>query len=211
MKIIFLHGLYMHGVALLPLSQRLDKLGYHTDVLSYNTVNINSEHVFKQIDTLLDPFETNVLVGHSLGGLMIKHYLASRTPCRAKISHVIAIGSPIQGASIAEKLTDLGFGAFLGNSTEHGLEKHEDKWEFPQKLGCIAGTLSIGLRPILLGGEMLSDGTVTVEETKIVGMADHLTMNSNHTSLLYSNFIPNQIDHFIQFNCFKQSDKADVS
>ncbi|WGV97852.1 triacylglycerol lipase [Vibrio sp. YMD68] len=202
MKIVFLHGLYMHGVALLPLSQRLEKLGYHTDVVSYNSLNINAENVFKHIDTLLDPFETNILVGHSLGGLMIKHYLANRKPSSVRVSHVIAIGSPIQGASIAEKISDLGLGAILGNSTKHGLEKHDDTWNFPQKLGCIAGTQSIGLRPILLGSEMLSDGTVTVEETKINGMTDHVTFNSNHTSLLYSNDIPKQIDHFIQFDRF---------
>ncbi|MGC9404372.1 esterase/lipase family protein [Vibrio genomosp. F10 str. 9ZC157] len=207
MKIVFLHGLYMHGIALLPLSQRLDKLGYHTDVLSYNSLNINAENVFKQIDALLDPFETNILVGHSLGGLMIKHYLTSRKPSNVRVSHVIAIGSPIQGASIAEKISELGLGAILGNSTKHGLEKHNDTWDFPQKLGCIAGTQSIGLRPILLGSEKLSDGTVTVEETKINGLTDHVTINSNHTSLLYSNVIPNQIDHFIQFNAFNKTSR----
>ncbi|PMJ98920.1 cobinamide adenolsyltransferase [Vibrio sp. 10N.261.55.A7] len=210
MKIVFLHGLYMHGVALLPLSQRLNRLGYQTDVVSYNSVNIDAESLFEEIDTILDPFTTNVLVGHSLGGLMIKHYLASRNPAKTRISHVVAIGSPIQGASIAEKLTEMGLGALLGNSPKHGLEKHQDEWSFPQKLGCIAGVLPIGLRPILLDNEQC-DGTVTVEETKIEGMTDHLKLNSNHTSLLYSHYIPNQIDHFIQFNCFKQTNAVDAN
>ncbi|MEK6212730.1 MAG: triacylglycerol lipase, partial [Vibrio fluvialis] len=40
MKIIILHGLYMHGFVMQPLGQRLSKLGYDTEVLSYNTVAI---------------------------------------------------------------------------------------------------------------------------------------------------------------------------
>lgn len=46
MKIIILHGLYMHGFVMQPLGQRLSKLGYDTEVLSYNTVAIKDERYF---------------------------------------------------------------------------------------------------------------------------------------------------------------------
>ncbi len=94
MKIIILHGLYMHGLVMQPLSQKLRKLGYETQVLSYNTVSINEDTLFNTIDHALNPLTTNILVGHSLGGLMIKRYLANRKPTTCLISHVIAIGSP---------------------------------------------------------------------------------------------------------------------
>ncbi len=48
----------------------------------------------------------------------------------------------------------------------------------------------------------LSDGTVTIEETKIEGMTDHLEIPQTHTSLIYSNFVPKQIEHFIHFDRF---------
>ncbi len=98
MKIIILHGLYMHGIFMQPLSQKLIKLGFHTKALTYNTVAINEAKVFDSIDAALSQNETNVLVGHSLGGLMIKHYLASRQPSIERVSHVITLGSPLQGA-----------------------------------------------------------------------------------------------------------------
>ncbi|AVF61439.1 MULTISPECIES: cobinamide adenolsyltransferase [Vibrio] len=205
MKIIILHGLYMHGLVMQPLSQKLRKLGYETQVLSYNTVAIDESSLFDSIDHSLNPLTTNVLVGHSLGGLMIKRYLANRKPTTSLISHVVAIGSPLKGASIVGRIQDLGLGAILGNSPHHGLNKHDDAWAFPQKLGSIAGTMPIGARPLLIRNDnTMSDGTVTVEETRLEGMQDHIEVKQTHTSLIYNTFVPLQIDHFIRTDYFRR-------
>ncbi|MDF2155356.1 triacylglycerol lipase [Vibrio sp. CAU 1672] len=206
MKIIILHGLYMHGLVMQPLSQSLRKLGYDTQVLSYNTIAINEEALFKRLDQALNPKGPNTLVGHSLGGLMIKRYLASRHPTTNLVSHVVAIGSPLKGASIVSRIQDLGLGALLGNSPHHGLNKHEDVWSFPQKLGSIAGTMPIGARPLLIQDDnTMSDGTVTVEETRLEGMQDHILVKQTHTSLIYNTFVPRQIDYFIRHDSFLHS------
>ncbi|WP_270944848.1 triacylglycerol lipase [Vibrio parahaemolyticus] len=205
MKIIILHGLYMHGLVMLPLSQKLRKLGYETQVISYNTVAIDESLLFDSIDHSLNPLTANVLVGHSLGGLMIKRYLANRKPTTSLISHVVAIGSPLKGASIVGRIQDLGLGAILGNSPHHGLNKHDDAWAFPQKLGSIAGTVPIGARPLLIRNDnTMSDGTVTVEETRLDGMQDHIEVKQTHTSLIYNTFVPQQIDHFIRTDYFRR-------
>ncbi|GAB2651926.1 esterase/lipase family protein [Vibrio panuliri] len=204
MKIIILHGLYMHGLVMQPLSHKLRKFGYDTQVITYNTVAIDKSRVFKKIDQVLSAEQPNILVGHSLGGLIIKAYLAERKPSTETISHVIAIGSPIKGASIVARMQQLGIDRMLGNSPQHGLNLHDDQWQFPQKLGCIAGTLPVGARALLMmDSRILSDGTVTVDETKIDGMADHICTPSSHTSLIYNSFVPKQIDYFIQHNCFE--------
>ncbi|WP_428774467.1 esterase/lipase family protein [Vibrio sp.] len=203
MKIIILHGLYMHGVVMKPLSHRLRRFGYQTKVLTYNSVAINEQQLFHSLDRALSKHETNILVGHSLGGLVIKHYLASRRPDVNRVSHVIAIGSPLRGASIVSRIQQLGIGAILGNSTQFGLAEHDDSWQFEQKLGCIAGTMPIGARPLLLIDQPdQSDGTVTVAETKIDGMTDHILCQNTHTSLIYSEFVPHQIDYFIHHDHF---------
>lgn len=205
MKIIILHGLYMHGLVMQPLSQKLRKLGYETQVISYNTVAIDESSLFDSIDHSLNALTANVLVGHSLGGLMIKRYLANRKPTTSLISHVVAIGSPLKGASIVGRIQDLGLGAILGNSPHHGLNKHDDAWAFPQKLGSIAGTVPIGARPLLIRNDnTMSDGTVTVEETRLDGMQDHIEVKQTHTSLIYNTFVPQQIDHFIRTDYFRR-------
>lgn len=203
MKIIILHGLYMHGLAMQPLSQKLRSYGYETQTISYNSVSIDEHKVFNAIDQALSSHQPNVLVGHSLGGLIIKHYLASRQPDSQTISHVVAVGSPLRGASIVSRIQDLGMGAMLGNAAEFGLQEHDDVWRFPQKLGSIAGTLAVGARALLMmGNKTLSDGTVTVDETKIEGMTDHIEMRSAHTSMIYTSFVPRQIDHFVRTHHF---------
>ncbi len=192
----------MHGIAMLPLSQRMEKMGYQTEVISYNTVSIDEHKVFPAIDQALDPNQVNVLVGHSLGGVVIKRYLASRKPDSTTISHVVAIGSPINGASIVGKIQQMGLGVILGNSAEFGLNKHHDTWAFPQKLGSLAGTIPVGVRSILMGRGTHSDGTVTVDETKISGMTDHQKVRNTHTSMIYSSSVAEQIDHFIRYDRF---------
>ena len=202
MNIIILHGLYMHGLVMLPLSKELKSLGYETRTLTYNSVAINEKKLFEKITRALRDDCDNVLVGHSLGGLIIKRYLSTATEHKMKISHVVTIGSPLQGASVVTKIQKLGMGMFLGNAASHGLEEHQDKWQFSQKLGSIAGTIPIGVRPLLLMRGK-SDGTVTLEETKIDGMSDHIEIKSSHTSIIYSSEVPSQIHHFITTNTFK--------
>lgn len=204
MKIIILHGLYMHGMAMQPLSHKLRELGYRTKVLSYNSIAIDEQQLFESIDNALSNEMPNILVGHSLGGLIIKHYLQTRQLKRDKVSHVVTIGSPIQGASIVTRIQELGMSVILGNSTSFGLTEHESAWALPQKLGCIAGTLPLGARSLLMMDDwMLSDGTVTVEETKIEGMSDHIEIKSSHTAMIYSDLVPSQVDHFIKYDRFE--------
>lgn len=203
MKIIILHGLYMHGMVMQPLSRSLRTFNYRTKVLTYNSVAINKHKLFREIDEALSSETPNVLVGHSLGGLVIKQYLASRKPSAKEISHVVTIGSPLNGASIVTRIQDLGLGNILGNSPNFGLKEHSSRWDFPQKLGSIAGTTPIGARALfLMDNQQPSDGTVTVEETKIEGMTDHIETTSSHTSLIYVAFTAKQIDYFIRHNRF---------
>lgn len=204
MKIIILHGLYMHGLVMKPLADELRTLGYRTKIISYNSVAINERRVFAAIDAALDRTKTNILLGHSLGGIVIKRYLASRQPSPTLVSHVVTLGSPLKGASITDKVTSLGLKKILGNSPEFGLNKHHDQWEYAQKLGSIAGTTAIGMRSLLVWDDKAeSDGTVTVDETKIDGMTDHIEVSSSHTSMIYSSLVPKQIDHFIKKNEFE--------
>ncbi|MGR5165588.1 alpha/beta fold hydrolase [Vibrio astriarenae] len=205
MNVVILHGLYMHGIVMQPLATNLEKHGYKTRIITYNSVAIDTQRIFKRIDRALDENGPNVLVGHSLGGLMIQRYLEDRQHGTDRVSHVVTIGSPLQGASIVSVIEEMGMGAFLGNSPQHGLAIQDNRWNLPQPLGSIAGNFDVGARRLLLGEMEASDGTVTVEETRIEGMTDHIITHFSHTALIYSQVVPNQIDHFIQNNQFQHA------
>lgn len=110
MNLVILHGLYMHGIAMQPLAMNMEKIGYTTHLITYNSLAIEPERLFRRIDRALDESKTNVLIGHSLGGVMIQRYLDSRQPSTDVVSHVVTIGSPLQGASIVSVIEEMGMG-----------------------------------------------------------------------------------------------------
>lgn len=68
-KIIILHGLYMNRLVMFPLAKRLDAMGFETQIVTYKTTSINREKLFAKIDAALSVDKTNVILGHSLGGV----------------------------------------------------------------------------------------------------------------------------------------------
>ncbi|WP_210499430.1 esterase/lipase family protein [Vibrio crassostreae] len=201
-RVIILHGLGMHGIVMQPMALRFKLLGYETKVLSYNSYKINKAALFKKIDDAMSATRPNILVGHSLGGVMSIQYMQDRKPSLERVTHVVAVGSPLKGASVATKITDLGLGFTLGNAYEIGLKPSELTWELPQPLGSIAGTVPFGVRGLFVRDSQVSDGTVTVSETMVDGLADHLEYKATHTSLVYQGRTINLIDNFVRFGRF---------
>lgn len=199
MKIIILHGLYMHGIVMTKLKSRLESLGYEAEVITYSSLRIDREGLFDRIDSALSPQEGNALVGHSLGGVLSLEYLKNRPKPLEAVSHVVTLGSPLRGARVAQKLIDLNLGSLLGNAKDNGLIPHEvDKWEGEQAVGSIAGNIKIGALALLGEGGGESDGTVRLEETIINGLADHKVIRASHTSMIYQEETANLIENFLK-------------
>lgn len=194
----------MHGIVMKPLANSLSKLGYETKVISYNSYKADLQSINSRITEALSRDKQNVLVGHSLGGIIALMYAESHQPDLKILSHIITIGSPLTGASVAQKLTELGCERLLGNSYSVALKPSDRAWKGQQKVGSIAGTLPIGVRGALIRDNQTSDGTVTTEETMIDGLTDHVLLKSSHTSLIYSNNTTYQIDSFIKYDKFKK-------
>ncbi|MDV7106284.1 triacylglycerol lipase [Vibrio sp. TH_r3] len=201
-KIIILHGLFMHGLIMKPLANRLKKEGFDVEVISYNSRNINIELVFDKIQHALHSSKRNILVGHSLGGLLALSFLECKKPSIDVVSHLVTLASPLNGASIAQRLVELKCRKILGNSFLYGLKPEYRAWNGAQKIGSIAGYLPLGLRPVLLADKEMSDGTVSLNETKLQGMSDHIMLNCSHTSIIYSSKTVQQIKAFILHDKF---------
>ncbi|OCH43084.1 lipase family alpha/beta hydrolase [Aliivibrio fischeri] len=201
--IVVLHGLYMHGLVMKPLASRLRRKGHTIQVISYNSVRINEALLFKRIRNCLSETEKNVIVGHSLGGILAVHFVNSHNDKHTPIDSIVTIGSPLQGSSIAKEIQSRKLGFILGNSKEQGLvDVNQLTVDCP--IGSIAGTMSIGIRSSIIRDKVPSDGTVTVEETLLPELKDHLCLNYSHTSLIYAKQTVEQIDHFIHHHEFKR-------
>ena len=201
MKIILLHGLFMHRLIMSPLAKRLAKLGWQVENLSYPSTKADKEALFQIIDAAIGDDQA-IMVGHSLGGLVIKDYLKSRQLPITKVPMVITLGTPHQGAKIVKDMEKVRLQGILGSAVQFGLipTQFSERWQLPQQLISIAGNVKIGPRPVLdkvwRDDIEESDGTVSIEETRLSGMTDHIVLRQTHTSLVYSKEVVTLIDKF---------------
>ena len=61
-----------------------------------------------------------------------------------------------------------------------------ERWDGPHEVGMIAGRLPIGLGFVFGGFSGPHDGTVSVEETRLPGLTDHVVIAAAHTGLAWS-------------------------
>jgi pimeloyl-ACP methyl ester carboxylesterase len=140
-------------------------------------------------------------VCHSLGGLIVRH-LYSEYPDQPR-GRIVTLGTPHSPSSAAKKLTKYLPGRLLlGKSTRQGLLGPVPVWHNTHELGVIAGTLRMGVGMMIPGIPKPSDGTVAVEETKLEGMADHLTLPVSHFGMLTSRRVAQQTIYFLNHGKF---------
>lgn len=182
-KIVVLHGLYMSGLVMKPLCLRLKKRGYEILNLSYNTLSPDIDSICEHIDQFIAN-QPSALVCHSMGGLIARRYLERGSLHSEQVTYVITLGTPHKGSSLARELSHTRLGPLLKHSVEYLLSENGD-WPFKARLFSIAGDLPIGLLPLLSKGSD-SDGTVLIDETRLIGMTAHKVFPLSHTSLIYS-------------------------
>ncbi|HLF09818.1 MAG TPA: alpha/beta hydrolase, partial [Gammaproteobacteria bacterium] len=67
-----------------------------------------------------------------------------------------------------------------------------------REVGIIAGNHSFGVGRLVRGLPLPNDGTVSVEETRLPGAADHIVLRASHFSLLWSAEVHRQILCFLE-------------
>lgn len=182
-KVVVLHGLYMSGLVMHPLCRRLNKQGYATLNLSYNTLSPDLDTICDRIDAFIAG-EPTAFVCHSMGGLIARRYLERGSAQSRWVDPVITLGTPHQGSSLAQEINSSKLKGMLKNSIDYLLADNRH-WPFEARLYSIAGDLPVGLMP-LLSPRSESDGTVLIDETRVTGMTEHKVFPLSHTSLIYS-------------------------
>ena len=195
-KIVLLHGLYMTPLVMKPMESNLKSNGYQVLNLGYNTLSPNPEKIFSDINSFIQG-EPTVIIGHSMGGLIARHYIESKQPQSEHVTAVITLGTPHKSSSMARRIYGSVIGKILHESADYLLKEHE-AWSFDAKLFSIAGTLPVGLLGIM-HPDAASDGTVFVNETQIDGMSGHYPIKQTHTSMIYSKDVYGLIRHVLEY------------
>ncbi len=199
----------MHGVDMVLLQHRFEQAGYDAHRFRYpstdKTVLQNAELLADFIDSL-DASAVH-LICHSLGGLVVRQYIDNHPAER--LGNIVMLGTPNQSSSAAKKLATWPGGKLLmGKSLNDGLSGSLPAWPDNQPLGVIAGDHRFGMGTIIPGIPQPNDGTVSVEETRLAGMQDHIVIHTSHFGLLMSKEVFNEALHFIQHGSFSRHESA---
>jgi pimeloyl-ACP methyl ester carboxylesterase len=119
MLVLFVHGMGRTPLSGWPLLRRLRQEGFQTTTFGYTTVFEDFNSIKLRLISKISKIagdESYILIGHSLGGVLIRAALNALPPHVKRPRHVFLLGSPIQASRLAVRLkNNLVFRAFTGD------------------------------------------------------------------------------------------------
>ncbi len=219
-RVILIHGLHQAPFIMRPLAKRLQAQGFDTHQYGYRSmrdgISTNSQRLNTWLEANHNPDQPLDLVGHSLGGLIIRDFVAHYP--QWQIRQCVTLGTPHTGSICSDYIWDLA-PIIVGKSYIDALDGTVAPLPENISLGVIAGNKPQGLGQFflqyhnrklqkenspLLEQYSAHDGTVYVEETKLITAADHLIMPVSHTGMLVNKDVAQQTSYFLQHGQFRR-------
>ena len=220
-RVILIHGLHQTAWIMRPLAKRLQAAGFNTHQYGYRSmrdgIKTNSARLNSWLENHHHPDQPIDLVGHSLGGLIIRDFVAAYP--QWQIGRCVTLGTPHVGSVCADYIWRL-TPAVVGRSYIDALDGTVVPLPEHITLGVIAGNRPYGLGQLFLQyhnrklrksdvpplkQQLDHDGTVYVEETKMEAAVDHIVMPVSHTGMLVDKGVAEQVIYFLQHAKFKRS------
>ncbi|WP_253250779.1 alpha/beta hydrolase [Orenia metallireducens] len=212
-KVILVHGYNKNQKDMISLKNNLEKLGYSGTLVTLPLTFKKIEYctsLFKEkvekIISNLDKNEKISLIGHSTGGLIIRHFL-SNTGYIHKINRCVLIATPNHGsklAAIAANLSTTFIRIFktLGSLHPDNINRLEFKDIKTVEVGAIAGNK----RNLLLGRILAkeNDGRVQVNSVKYSGLKDFIILPYGHKEIHHQFKTAELVDSFLRNGKFKE-------
>ncbi len=194
MYLLFVHGMGRSPLSAWPLLRHLSSSGFKTSTFSYSTAledfDTIKERLTKHIAHLAE-LGDYVLVGHSLGGVLLRSAVNHLPPKIRQPCHVFLLGSPQRASKLAQLFSSRLLFRLLTRDCGHLLSS-------PLRMSEV-GTLSvpttniIGIRSILFTRSKfeneLNDGVVAISEVTATWVADEVHIPVIHTLLPSSKLV----------------------
>lgn len=201
--VVLVHGLWYGRVSLKPMAARLHRGNWRVHRFGYPTVrrsiDANAEALASYLHRCL-PDQPVHLVGHSLGGLVALHMIDRSDVLPARL---VLLGSPVNGSSVASRLSRMGpMKRLVGRAAgplESGGRRAPEGWE----VGVVAGTQGLGAGRLIAPLPRPHDGTVAETETRLDGETDRLLLPVSHTGLVLSPTVAAAVGRFLSSGHFR--------
>lgn len=205
-EVILAHGLWVPGLVMQPLAARLRSAGLRCHTFDYMGRTRSLEAHAERLARFARQVGPAHYVGHSLGGLVLLHALAADRSLAAGC--VVLLGTPARGCLAGRRLARHSFGRWwLGESSVLWGEDRISRWERPEPLGVVAGTVPLGLGRLFGALPGPNDGVVTVEETTVAGMSERVALPLGHSQLLFSARAAALVTSFLKEGRFASRDR----
>jgi pimeloyl-ACP methyl ester carboxylesterase len=205
--VILVHGLWMTGSEMSLLKRRLRVHGLGAHQFRYRMLTKSLDHNRELLKSFIEKHNGGGnlhIVGHSLGGVLALQTL--RAYPELPVETVICLGSPLVDSAAGRRVSGVAAGrAILGRTLPEAIfDEPLSGWSGPQKVGVIAGSRGFGLGNMVTIMPKPNDGVVTVAETRLAGIDDHLELPLGHTALILSAEVAKQCHWFMMHGQFKR-------
>ena len=201
--IILIHGLWMHGLVMLPQQHWLRAERFAVSRVSYPSWRGGLADNVRLLSKVLGKTSGSVihLVAHSLGGLVALKLLEQNADPR--IRRVVLLGTPYAACHCGRYLAATpALSGLLGRTFTDWFRLPRPALPPEVEIGIIAGTRSRSFGRLIPGLALPNDGLVAVDETRIATAKDSIALKVSHSGMLLSRTCAGQIAHFLRTGNF---------
>jgi triacylglycerol lipase len=205
-RVVMLHGLGRSERAMRRIARRFQESGFSAIPIGYDSTSQTLDQIVDEVSGRLadccEQAERLHFVTHSLGGIVLRAWVAQATPDPDRLGRVVMLSPPNHGSVLVDRLGDLSSllgptGSELGTAPDSAPNRLNTLGPVEFELGVIAGDRSWNpLGSLLLDGP--DDGTVSVESAKVPGMRDFVILPTSHSFMMYDREVARQAIYFIE-------------